>query len=65
MQCPSCYEIFEVAVPPPDEQPCEVDCECEVCRHPMVIRFAGNEAEARSLAGRGGGATPGLPFPVL
>jgi len=51
VQCPSCYEIFEVAVPPPDEQPCEVDYECEVCCHPMVIRFAGNEAEAHSLAG--------------
>ena len=50
VQCPSCYEIFEVAVPPPEEQPCEVDYDCEVCCHPMLIRFAGNYAEAHSLA---------------
>jgi hypothetical protein len=37
--CPSCFEEFEVAAPSPDEVPCEVDYDCEVCCRPMVIRF--------------------------
>lgn len=37
--CPSCCEIFEVATPAPDEVPCEVDYDCEICCRPMVIRF--------------------------
>ncbi|MFN0130213.1 MAG: CPXCG motif-containing cysteine-rich protein [Verrucomicrobiales bacterium] len=37
--CPSCFEVFEVAAPAPDEAPCEVDYDCEICCRPMVIRF--------------------------
>jgi hypothetical protein len=37
--CPSCFEEFEVASPSPDEVPCAVDYDCEVCCRPMVIRF--------------------------
>ncbi|HEX5791459.1 MAG TPA: CPXCG motif-containing cysteine-rich protein [Luteolibacter sp.] len=47
--CPTCFEVFEVAVPPPDERPCEVDYDCEVCCRPMVIAFdeeGGAEANA-------------------
>ena len=48
--CPTCFEVFEVALPHPDEMPTEVDYDCEVCCRPMVIAF--NEpsfVEARGL----------------
>ncbi|MCP5537332.1 MAG: hypothetical protein H7A51_14010 [Akkermansiaceae bacterium] len=47
--CPSCFEVFEVALPPADECPCEVDYDCEVCCRPMIISFSENMADARSL----------------
>lgn len=37
--CPSCFEVFGVAAPGPDELPAEVDYDCEVCCRPMVIAF--------------------------
>ena len=37
--CPSCYEVFEVAVPPSWETPCEVDYDCEVCCRPLRLLF--------------------------
>lgn len=47
--CPTCFEVFEVAVPHPDEVPAEVDYDCEVCCRPMVIVFTGDEVYARGL----------------
>jgi hypothetical protein len=47
--CPTCFEFFEVAVPPPEEQPAEVDYDCEVCCRPMVIVFNGGEVYAKGL----------------
>ena len=51
--CPTCFEVFEVALPHPDEMPTEVDYDCEVCCRPMVIAFyeEGGEviAEARGI----------------
>ncbi|HEX9784208.1 MAG TPA: CPXCG motif-containing cysteine-rich protein [Opitutaceae bacterium] len=38
--CPSCFESFEVACPPPGECPTEWDYDCEVCCRPMVIQFS-------------------------
>jgi hypothetical protein len=38
--CPTCFEEFEVSLPSPDETPCEVDYDCEVCCRPMLIPFA-------------------------
>lgn len=49
VQCPTCFEWFEVATPPPSERPCEFDYDCEVCCRPMVIEFAGEDAWARGL----------------
>ena len=40
--CPTCFEVFEVAVPQSDEMPAEVDYDCEVCCRPMVIVFTGD-----------------------
>lgn len=48
--CPTCFECFEVVVPPPDELPAEVDYDCEVCCRPMVIVFAEDDVYARGLA---------------
>ena len=48
--CPTCFEVFEVAVPHPDEMPAEVDYDCEVCCRPMVIVFTGDDVYARGLA---------------
>lgn len=52
--CPSCFETFEVAVPPLAETPAEIDYDCEVCCRPMIISFYGDDmegvsADARSL----------------
>lgn len=35
--CPTCFEVFEVPLPPVGETPCEIDYDCEVCCRPMVI----------------------------
>lgn len=54
--CPFCFGHFEVATPPAEETPCEVDYDCEICCRPMVISFVsdmetgGVFADARSLA---------------
>lgn len=37
--CPSCFESFDVPCPWPDETPCDVDYDCEVCCRPMRIWF--------------------------
>ena len=47
--CPTCFEVFEVAVPHPDEMPTEVDYDCEVCCRPMTIVFTEDEVYARGL----------------
>lgn len=47
--CPACFEVFEIALPPAGERPCEVDYDCEVCCRPMVVRFSETAAEASSL----------------
>ena len=47
--CPTCFEVFEVAVPHPDEMPTEVDYDCEVCCRPMMIVFTENEVYAKGL----------------
>jgi len=48
--CPTCFEVFEVAVPPLDELPTEFDYDCEVCCRPMVIVCTGEEVHAKGLA---------------
>ena len=48
--CPTCFEVFDVAMPHPDEMPCEVDYDCEVCCRPMVIVFTEEDVYARGLA---------------
>ena len=51
--CPSCGEAFEVACPPREELPAELDYDCEVCCRPMLISVYedGDEVgwEARGL----------------
>ena len=47
--CPTCFEVFEVAVPHPDEMPTEVDYDCEICCRPMIIVFTENEVYAKGL----------------
>ncbi|MGD7652694.1 MAG: CPXCG motif-containing cysteine-rich protein [Verrucomicrobiales bacterium] len=37
--CPTCFEVFQVVMPPPDELPAEMDYDCEVCCRPMVLVF--------------------------
>lgn len=37
IQCPTCWENFEVSTPPEDERPCEMDYDCEVCCRPLLI----------------------------
>lgn len=39
VQCPTCFETFEVVMPSPDELPTEYDYDCEICCRPMVIIF--------------------------
>ena len=51
--CPSCFESFEIASPPIEELPTDLDYDCEICCRPMVIHVEGDEdgvwAEARGL----------------
>ncbi len=51
--CPSCCQSFEVAVPPREELPAELDYDCEICCRPLVILIRddgdGVEAEARGI----------------
>ncbi|MEY3895705.1 MAG: hypothetical protein RLZZ214_1224 [Verrucomicrobiota bacterium] len=47
--CPTCFEVFEVAMPHPDEMPAEVDYDCEVCCRPMIIVFTEDEVYAKGL----------------
>lgn len=48
--CPTCFEVFDVAMPHPDEMPAEVDYDCEVCCRPMVIVFTEEDVYAKGLA---------------
>jgi len=35
--CPTCFENFEIPIPPESEMPTEYDYDCEVCCRPMLI----------------------------
>ena len=35
--CPTCFESFEIPIPPDSEMPTEYDYDCEVCCRPMLI----------------------------
>lgn len=49
--CPTCFETFEVTLPPDSEMPSEVDYDCEICCRPMLIIFNSPEdTYAKSLA---------------
>ncbi len=51
--CPTCFEEFEVPVPSPDETPCEVDYDCEICCRPMIVAFEADEDGEVSAWARG------------
>jgi hypothetical protein len=48
--CPSCFQKFEVATPPPEELPAELDYDCEICCRPMVIVIGYDGGEIRADA---------------
>ncbi|MFN4942693.1 MAG: CPXCG motif-containing cysteine-rich protein [Akkermansiaceae bacterium] len=49
--CPTCFETFEIAVPPESEMPTEYDYDCEVCCRPMLIILnSSDDIYAQSLA---------------
>ena len=48
--CPSCFQQFEVAAPPPEELPAELDYDCEICCRPMAIFIAEEDGEVRAEA---------------
>ncbi|MEM1443122.1 MAG: CPXCG motif-containing cysteine-rich protein [Verrucomicrobiota bacterium] len=43
--CPTCFESFDVPLPPAEETPSDVDYDCEVCCRPMVIHFREDSEE--------------------
>jgi hypothetical protein len=43
--CPSCFQSFEVAAPPSEELPAELDYDCEICCRPMMIFIDGDGDE--------------------
>lgn len=49
IQCPACWESFEIVVPPLSERPCEFDYDCEVCCRPFQICCEEN-GETRALS---------------
>ncbi len=48
--CPTCFEEFEVPLPSPDEVPCEVDYDCEVCCRPLRLLFELDAVEEEVVA---------------
>jgi hypothetical protein len=48
--CPSCFQNFEVATPPLEELPVELDYDCEICCRPMVIFINGDGDKIRAEA---------------
>jgi hypothetical protein len=48
--CPSCLQRFQVAVPPREELPAELDYDCEICCRPMVIFLEDDADEIRAEA---------------
>jgi Cysteine-rich CPXCG len=46
--CPSCFQEFEVAAPPREELPAELDYDCEICCRPMVIVIVDDDGEIRA-----------------
>jgi Cysteine-rich CPXCG len=48
--CPSCFQQFQITVPPLDELPAELDYDCEVCCRPMVIQIADHRGEVQAEA---------------
>ncbi|TVR45511.1 MAG: CPXCG motif-containing cysteine-rich protein, partial [Puniceicoccaceae bacterium] len=54
LTCPFCFQNFEIAAPPADELPAELDYDCEVCCRPMMVTVYPDGpdivAEARSQA---------------
>ena len=48
--CPSCSQQFEVAAPPPEELPAELDYDCEICCRPMTIFLEEEDGEVRAEA---------------
>lgn len=49
VMCPTCGECFEVAMPPVEELPAEMDYDCEVCCRPLVLVFDEHGAYGRGL----------------
>lgn len=41
--CPTCFESFEIPIPPQSEMPTEYDYDCEVCCRPMLIILNSSE----------------------
>lgn len=48
--CPACFQVFEVPAPFPDETPCDVDYDCEICCRPMRILFTEEDGEVTGTA---------------
>ena len=48
--CPSCFQQFEVLVPPAEELPAELDYDCEICCRPLVISLRDDEGEIQAEA---------------
>jgi len=49
VQCPTCFETFEVVMPPPEELPAEMDYDCEICCRPLILVFDESGAYTRGL----------------
>jgi len=48
--CPSCFQQFQIAAPPLNELPAELDYDCEVCCRPMVISIEDHDGEIHAEA---------------
>jgi hypothetical protein len=48
--CPSCFQQFEIASPPSEELPAELDYDCEICCRPMTISLAEEDGDVRAHA---------------
>ncbi|MEM1084739.1 MAG: CPXCG motif-containing cysteine-rich protein [Verrucomicrobiota bacterium] len=49
VQCPTCFEWFEIPLPGAGELPAELDYDCEICCRPMVVSVGEEGALAKGL----------------
>ena len=49
VQCPTCFEFFEVSAVAPEDYGTQMDYDCEVCCRPLIL-LVGEDGELSALS---------------